>query len=83
MSQTKNQVVDMIQLHQRGRSIFEKVLPELIATHHNWFILIEPDSGDYFVDIDELNALTKAQQKHPQSVFAIFRLNETGNTGRV
>ncbi|MGG6263345.1 hypothetical protein ACQ4M3_03200 [Leptolyngbya sp. AN03gr2] len=83
MSQTKNQAVDTTQLYERGRSIFEKVLPELMGIYYNWFILIEPDSGDYFVDMDELNALTKARQKHPQSVFAIFRLNETGNTGRV
>jgi len=83
MNQTKHQTADLTEFHQRGRSIFEQVLPELIENHYNWFILIEPESGDYFTDIDELNALKKAREKHPHSTFAIFRLNKTGHTGRV
>ena len=69
--------------HQRGRVIFERVRPELIANHYNWFILIEPDSGDYFIDRDSMVALQKALEKYPLQRFATFRINETGVCGRI
>lgn len=36
--------------YQRCRVVFERVGPELIDKHYNWFIVIEPNSGDYFID---------------------------------
>jgi hypothetical protein len=82
-SHLSEQSIVIADLHKRGRAIFENLRPELMQNHHNWFILIEPESGDYFVDQDEIVALTKAREKHPQVPFAIFRLNETGLCGRV
>ncbi|KAF3887582.1 MULTISPECIES: hypothetical protein [Nostocales] len=69
--------------HQRGRLIFEQIRLQLIQDHYNWFILIEPDSGDYFVAPNSMSALQQALQKHPQGQFAAFRLNETGVCGRI
>jgi hypothetical protein len=77
------QSIAITDLHQRGRAIFENLRSELMQSHYNWFILIEPESGDYFVDRDEIVALTKARENHPQVPFTIFRLNETGLCGRV
>lgn len=68
---------------QRCRAIFERVRPELIEEHYNWFITIEPDSGDYFIDKDDMTAYQKAREKHPQTIFCTFRLNETGVCGRI
>ncbi|MFN6540725.1 MAG: hypothetical protein RM021_030895 [Nostoc sp. EkiNYC01] len=68
---------------QRCRPIFERLRPELIEKHHNWFIVIEPDSEDYFIDSDSLVAVQKAREKHPQARFFTFRLNETGVCGRI
>jgi hypothetical protein len=34
--------------YQRCKIIFDRVQPELLKTHYNWFIAVEPDSGDYF-----------------------------------
>lgn len=68
---------------QRCYQIFERVRPELIADYYNWPILIEPESGDYFIDEDELVAYQKAREKHPQGRFLFFRLNETGVSGRI
>ncbi|MBO1351410.1 MAG: hypothetical protein EBE86_030415 [Hormoscilla sp. GUM202] len=54
-----------------------------MAEHYNWFILIEPESGEYFMDEDELVAFQKAREKHPQGKFFFDRLNETGVFGRI
>jgi hypothetical protein len=69
--------------HQRGRVIFDRIYPELIDEHYNWFVLIEPDSGDYFINSDEILALQEAREKYPDARFTIFRLNETGSCGKI
>ncbi|WP_460202358.1 hypothetical protein [Scytonema sp. NUACC21] len=68
---------------QRCRLIFDRVQPELIKDHYDWFIVIEPDSGDYFIDPDETVARTKAGEKYPDKLRLIMRLNETGTCGRI
>lgn len=69
--------------HRRGRAIFERLRPELIDNHYNWFILIDPETGEYFIDKEEMVALNKAREKHLHALFAIFRINETGVCGRI
>ena len=69
--------------YQRCRRVFERVRPNLIEEHYNWFIIIEPNSGDYFIDADEEAAVQNARQKHPSSRLGVFRLNETGACGRI
>ncbi|BDA70385.1 unknown protein [Calothrix sp. PCC 7716] len=68
---------------QRCRLIFDRVKPELINDHYDWFIVIEPDSGDYFIDPDENIARAKAGDKHPGKLRLIMRINETGTCGRI
>lgn len=68
---------------QRCRVIFERVKPELIKEHYDWFIVIEPDSGDYFIDPDEMAAIQKTREKYPHTKSLIMRLNETGCCGRI
>lgn len=69
--------------HQRCRPIFDKLRFQLIAEYYNWFIVIEPESEDYFLDQDRMTALQKALEKYPKCLFYTFRLNETGICGRV
>ncbi len=57
------------------------VSPELIDHHYNWLIVIEPNSGDYFIDRDEEIAVQKAREKYPRGMIGIHRLNETGACG--
>lgn len=68
---------------QRCRVIFDRVYPELVAEHYEWCIMIEPDSGDYFIDREPKVAFQKARQKHPTAVLMEMRLNETGTCGRI
>ncbi|HAA27445.1 MAG TPA: hypothetical protein DCE56_06860 [Cyanobacteria bacterium UBA8553] len=69
--------------YQRCRAIFERVCPELIEEHYNWYIIIEPDSKDYSIDLDEMVAIQKMREQHPQRKVMIMRLNETGTCGRI
>jgi len=68
---------------RRYEDIFERVGPELIESHYNWFIIIEPNSGDYFIDPDENVAVAKARQKYPSGWLGTMRLNETGACGNI
>ncbi len=68
---------------QRCQIVFDKVQPELIDTHYNWFIAIEPNSGDYFIDPDEDVATQMLRQKYPDGIPVLFRINETGVCGTI
>ncbi|MEQ8385817.1 MAG: hypothetical protein RH949_26010 [Coleofasciculus sp. A1-SPW-01] len=68
---------------KRYREIFAQVSPQLIRDHYNWFMIIEPNSGDYFIDPDEDVAMQKARQKYPSGMVGIMRLNETGTCGKI
>ncbi len=67
----------------KARVFFDQLCPQLIDDHYNWFIIIEPDTGDYFLDLDEEVANQKARQQYPSGWLVTFRLNETGTCGRI
>ncbi len=67
----------------KARIHFDKIYSQLITDHENWFIIIEPNSGDYFIDPDEEVADKKARQKYPSGWLVTFRLNRTGTCGKI
>ncbi|NES04764.1 MAG: hypothetical protein F6K22_19165 [Okeania sp. SIO2F4] len=67
----------------RCREIFWRVYPDLVKEHYDWFIYIEPDSGDYFLDCDRDVARQKAKQKYPRALLMAMRVNETGTVGKI
>jgi len=68
---------------KRCQEIFSRSQPELIKTHYNWYMAVEPDSGDYFIDKDEIVAMQMLRHQHPHSPFYLFRINETGVSGTI
>ena len=38
---------------EKARVVFNRVRSELINDHYNWFMVIEPNTGDYFVHFTE------------------------------
>ena len=68
---------------QRCRPIFERVRDELMASHYNWYIVIDPDSGDYFIEKDQLIAFEQLRTNPPQKLMVVRRLNETGVCGSI
>ncbi|WP_193431317.1 hypothetical protein [Moorena producens] len=55
----------------------------MIQKHYDWFIIIEPDSGEYFIDEYEKVALAKSRYQHPGEKCIIMRINETGTCGTI
>jgi hypothetical protein len=47
---------------------------ELEAQHHGEYVMIEVDSGDYFVGKTSEEALHQAQFAHPDKVFYLIRI---------
>jgi hypothetical protein len=69
--------------YQRCYLIFDRVRSELIATHYNWYVAIEPDSGDRFIDRDLEVASLQCRAKHPSKLHYTFRINESGTCGTI
>ncbi|MBE9206720.1 hypothetical protein IQ244_09380 [Nostoc sp. LEGE 06077] len=68
---------------QRSQVIFKQVQPELIRTHYNWYMAVEPESEEYFLHEDILLVAQIAHQKYPNARLHVFRINETGVCGRI
>jgi hypothetical protein len=69
--------------HKRCKVVFDRLKPELIETHYNWYIAVDPESGDYAIDRDIEIATQIAHQKHPNSKLHVFRINDTGVCGTI
>ncbi|MBD2776638.1 hypothetical protein [Iningainema tapete] len=77
-----------VQRHQLGarcRTIFERLSPQLIEKHYNWFISIDADSENYLLDQKLEGLLQQVRNKYtnPDAKLTIFRLNETGACGKI
>ena len=66
---------------ERCQPIFERVKPEFIKTYYNWYMAVEPESGEYFINEDALVVAQKAHEKYPNARLHVFRINETGTCG--
>lgn len=74
-----------IEIGERCRAIFERVRPELIDKYYNWFIAIEPESGEYLIDpkLEDLLQTVRNRYDHTDVRLTTFRLNETGTCGQI
>ena len=68
---------------KRCKVIFDRLKPDLIDTHYNWYMAVEPDSGEYFIDKDDMVATKMCRQKHPNAIPYLFRINNTGACGSI
>ncbi len=66
-----------------GREIFWRVYPDLVNKYPGWAILIEPESGDYFLDPDPEVAFRKARKNYPYADILEKCPNKTGCAGRI
>ncbi len=75
--------IERQEFRQRCQVIFDKVKVELMQTHYNWYITIEPLSGEYYVNKDEMEGAKEAHEKYPARKLYTFRINETGLCGTI
>ena len=62
---------------KRCRAVFEDVRPQLIKDYAGWFVAIESDSGEYFLDEDHKLAKQKALAKYPDGMICTLQLVES------
>jgi hypothetical protein len=62
--------------HQRCRAIFERLRPQFIDKHYGWYIAVEPDSGDYFIDADNIWSLDYQEERWltPESMYCWYKI---------
>lgn len=53
----------------KGRKIFDSLSESLEAEHKGRAIVIEVDSGDYFIADTPIEADKKAREKYPEKIF--------------
>lgn len=54
---------------KRGDRIYQQIKDKLEKDYKGKFIIIEPDSGEYFVGDDELELVKIASKKFPDKIF--------------
>ncbi len=60
----------------RARAIYDSLLDELNGNYPSWYVAIEPDSGDYFLNTDKNLAQQSARQKHPGRLICTFKFTQ-------
>lgn len=55
---------------------YERLFAELGERYRDWIVAIEPETGDYFIGLDDYEVLNRARKKYPRSQFFAYRLSE-------
>jgi hypothetical protein len=56
--------------------VFERLLTELGERYQNWIVVIEPETEEYFIGLDDFEVLSRARKRYPRSQFFAYRLSE-------
>jgi hypothetical protein len=62
------------ELVRLGEKRYEEIKEKIERRHKHKFIVIEVDSGDYFIDKDPVTATLKARKKYPTAIFYLARI---------
>jgi len=62
------------ELDRLGWARYEEIKEELEAKHHGEYVVIEVDSGDYFVGKTAEEAFQQAEEVHPDKAFCLIRV---------
>jgi len=57
-----------------GEKRYTELKERLEGKNKNQFVVIEVDSGDYFIDKNHRNAVLKARKKYPTEIFYLARI---------
>jgi hypothetical protein len=71
-----NKIYSREELDQLCWPVFERLVTELGERYQNWIVVIEPETGEYFLGLDDYEVLNRARKRHPRSQFFAYRLSE-------
>ena len=66
--------INLRKFADKAKEIYAKIKNELERDHWGEFLVIEPDSGDYFLDKDLKEATRKFREKHPDKLLVQLRV---------
>lgn len=71
------------ELAEKGNQFYlDKLASELEPKHNGEYVVIEVGSGDYYLDTDVMQAIKKAREAHPQTLFHIVQVGQVSRTAR-
>lgn len=62
------------ELTEKGEDVYDRIRNKVEEKYRGLFIAIEADSGDYAIAESSLEAVDRAREKHPESVFYVKRI---------
>jgi len=62
------------ELAEKGEGVYERIRKDVEEKYRGMFIAIDADTGDYSIAQSALEAVGKAREKHPESVFYVKRI---------
>lgn len=62
------------ELDRMAAARYAEIKTDLEASHHGDFVMIEVDSGEYFLGKSPDEALREAQHAHPNKAFCLYRI---------
>ena len=68
-TKTSEYAINPKEIGRKGRKIFEAICEQLEKEHFGQAIVIDVDTGDYFIGKTGIEATKKAKEKYPHKVF--------------
>jgi len=59
---------------EKAKAIYQQLRSQLEAEHKGEIVAIEPESGDFFLGANVIEAVLKGREKHPDRVFHSIRI---------
>lgn len=78
MRPTKLKPIDIHQLSEEGKKIYEELRETLGAEHKGEYLAIEVESGDHFLGETIEKAGEKARKQHPDKIFYLVKIGYPG-----
>lgn len=75
---TSSSIIDPQEVARKGEKTYKKVKDKLEKKYFGKFVAVEVESGKYFLGSDQIEAIKKAKQQFPKSIFYIARIGFRG-----
>lgn len=63
------------EIAQRGQALYDQQLrAQMEASHPGQFLVLDIETGDYEIDVDDVAAIQRAKAKHPDAALYILRV---------
>ena len=73
-AKTSEYSVNTKEIGRKGRKIFETISEQLEKDHFGKAIVIDVETGDYFIGKTGIEATKKAREKYPNKVFFLGKI---------